>query len=366
MMKFPLAVLLLCFGCHAMAAPAECARQVDTLRLFYINGMFTKYSAYLDNRLALQAFQTRYLSDTYPSAGAVVGSYNESESVTRQFLQVAKQKMQDRAESSSIFDKWVEGLSQVITGGVLTLVPNQEVLIQIIAESYAAVSPGVQGEEDYLGAASALKRTMDGCSRTILVTHSQGNFYGNAVFDELYRGYAFPGNWPMRDYPMLAQMSIANPADSVGGNAGAEFEQMVAHITNDTDAIMGLVRELLGSIDANYQADFTDSDVSGHGLVTSYLESPGQAATIAAEMLAMADQMVPMPMFNQWPSASSAFSSHGASTKSGILDLNFTYGGPYRYQQLSESVIESFLGAESQGSFFNANIRGVYPYRKIE
>lgn len=48
------------------------------------------------------------------------------------------------------------------------------------------------------------------------------------------------------------------------------------------------------------------------------------------------------------------------------LDINFVSGASYRYAEVTEDVYEAFCIADSQGSYFNKNIKGKYPFTKIE
>jgi hypothetical protein len=48
------------------------------------------------------------------------------------------------------------------------------------------------------------------------------------------------------------------------------------------------------------------------------------------------------------------------------LDISFASGASYRYAEVPEDVYEAFCTADSQGSYFNKNIKGKYPFTKIE
>ncbi len=49
-----------------------------------------------------------------------------------------------------------------------------------------------------------------------------------------------------------------------------------------------------------------------------------------------------------------------------VLFIRFTGGTTYRYESVPEVVIYGFRGAESQGSFFNRNIKKSFKYEKVE
>ena len=48
------------------------------------------------------------------------------------------------------------------------------------------------------------------------------------------------------------------------------------------------------------------------------------------------------------------------------LVIDFVSGSSYKYGEVPEDVYNSFCEADSQGSYFNINIKGKYPFTKIE
>lgn len=207
---------------------------------------------------------------------------------------------------------------------------------------------------------------MDQCTRTILLTHSQGNFYGNAIFNDFYANYAFPNGYSLAAYPMLGMMQIATPVYTPGGAAGEIYPDTVGNLTNSNDIVMGVVRAALGAQEANYEADYNSADPSGHGLVASYLQQSGQAANIAQQMYNIAHKLIPYPMHHQFMANSSALNGIGYSGISQLLDVEFDAGGVYRYHNVPESVSSQLLNAQSQGTYFNSSIRNTYWATKLE
>lgn len=47
------------------------------------------------------------------------------------------------------------------------------------------------------------------------------------------------------------------------------------------------------------------------------------------------------------------------------LDVRFTSGELYRYSGVPASVMRAFMAAPSAGEFFNAEIRGAYPFEHL-
>lgn len=54
-----------------------------------------------------------------------------------------------------------------------------------------------------------------------------------------------------------------------------------------------------------------------------------------------------------------------ATGYSRVLEIEFQSGRVYQYFDVDESVYLTFLKSESKGKYFNAHIRGKYPYREI-
>ena len=48
-----------------------------------------------------------------------------------------------------------------------------------------------------------------------------------------------------------------------------------------------------------------------------------------------------------------------------MLQVEFIAGSIYQYQNVPEKVYQDFLSALSHGRFFEGEIKGKYPYRKI-
>lgn len=63
------------------------------------------------------------------------------------------------------------------------------------------------------------------------------------------------------------------------------------------------------------------------------------------------------------PVSSSNISSIGY--ENGTLYVSFNHGGLYAYSGVPESVYRNLMSASSHGSYLAANVKGVYPYRRI-
>lgn len=249
---------------------AICERNVDTVQVHYINGMFTDRSAFRDNQYAIEEFLSTYFTGWGFDFG-VSGTYNLNESVFEQILQVARHKLQDanaatRLAIKQFFNDDPEYLND----------PDGVAAVQDFLFDINAAYTGILAEDDTRKAKASLVSLLDSCARVVLITHSQGNFYGNALFNDLYAGYSFPNGYSLAQYPMLGTIQIASPVYTPGGAAGTVYPEVVGHVTNNNDIVMAMISYVLGgAVDANYNAPYNPQDFTGHALELSYLKQPG-------------------------------------------------------------------------------------------
>lgn len=57
--------------------------------------------------------------------------------------------------------------------------------------------------------------------------------------------------------------------------------------------------------------------------------------------------------------------SVGYNPKNQIFAVKFNNGSGYIYKDVPSTIIDGFITAESQGKFFNANIKNKYEYIQI-
>ncbi len=63
------------------------------------------------------------------------------------------------------------------------------------------------------------------------------------------------------------------------------------------------------------------------------------------------------------PVSSSLVKSVGYHAEEMVLEIEFTSGRVYQYFDVPEEIYSGLIGASSLGSYFNAHIKDVYPYR---
>lgn len=55
----------------------------------------------------------------------------------------------------------------------------------------------------------------------------------------------------------------------------------------------------------------------------------------------------------------------GYEQKKNMLRVEFIAGSIYQYEQVPETLFQAFLEAPSHGRFFDTQVKGRYPYRRI-
>jgi len=65
------------------------------------------------------------------------------------------------------------------------------------------------------------------------------------------------------------------------------------------------------------------------------------------------------------PVGSSNLASIGYDEDTEILEIEFLNGSVYEYKNIPIGIYNQLMGAGSQGSFFNHEIRNLFPYEKI-
>ncbi|WP_394253043.1 hypothetical protein [Vibrio profundi] len=94
-----------------------CGPRVDEVQLFYVNGMFTTYQQFGANKAHLITYQKKYLTNEFEMSPIVDGSYNNSEDLTKQIEQVAKQKYDEATpEQRKVLKMLINGTFSFYTG----------------------------------------------------------------------------------------------------------------------------------------------------------------------------------------------------------------------------------------------------------
>ncbi|WP_282130458.1 KTSC domain-containing protein [Pseudoalteromonas aliena] len=338
-----------------------CTKKIDQLRLFYVNGMFTTPDAFRKNLAWLDNFQDVRLG-SYQKGRSPSGSYNKDEEMHMQIYEVAQQKYGDLSPFSNKYH-----LITAILGGTIDSLSQEDIahVESVIEEVFKDVTYSKLNDTDYTNAYQKLQFQMHSCNRIVLIGHSQGNFYTNALFEEIISSYQYTDGYLASDYPMVSLAAIATPTSSLGGSLGEEYAHLISHLTLNEDRFMQAVRVLFGSLPSNYTAESL-FDSTGHGLIDSYLRNNAVANAISAGIKLSLLNQTPFPLFEQHPVNSSAFSHIGYSTINKILDLKFKSGSVYRYYNIPILLWDELYYSTSMGKFYNENIRGQYPVDKLD
>lgn len=343
-----------------VTAHAACEANIDRVEIHYINGMFNDDAGHTMNRQAVQDFMDRHFAERMNYS--ITGTHNPQVDAVVDAIDLAKHKYEDTKAT-------VRRAIKRFMNGDLTYAndPEQVEVIQKFLADIAGSYTLINAQEDTREARTNLERLLDTCARVLLMTHSQGNFYANTLFNDLYSSYVFPNGYPLAQYPMLGNVQIATPVHQPGGAAGHIYPGAVEYITNNTDLVILAAHAVLGPTPLPNYADIPHlSDLSGHALRDSYLERPGQAAVIAGHVERIVNWLTPYPMHRQVGASSTALQGFGYSGINRYLDIQFTNGAVYRYETVEEWVARTLGAAASQGSYFNEAIRDVYPYVRLE
>ena len=279
-----------------------------------------------------------------------------------QIYEVAQQKYSDLP----VFSPEYRIITAIIGGTVSSLSDIDIAQIEsVLQDVFTEVNYSIIDETDYKNAFQRLQFQMHSCNRIILIGHSQGNFYTNALFEETISTYQYSDGYLASDYPLVSLAAIATPTSSIGGSLGEEYKEIISHLTLDEDWVIRAVRILFGSLPSNYSAESL-FDSTGHGLIDAYLRNNAVANAISAKIEASILNQTPFPLFEQHPVNSYAFSHIGYSTINKILDLKFESGSVYRYYNIPILVWDELYYSTSMGKFFNDNIRGQYPFDKLD
>src|SRR5690554_1595980 len=216
---------------------ADCESRVDNIQTLYVNGMFTDAYQARSNAASIEAYIRVHLIYFEPHTHLL---HNKSESLLKQIFEVIRQKYEDRQSSKAIIEfinNDPEFLNDVVSHEKV-----QEFLREIKhMYQYSA------NDADGKALINKVENLLDNCGRLIMITHSQGNFYGNMALNHIYSDYRFRNGYSIHEYPMLGNMQIASPVDVPGGAISRIYPNIIGHITNKNDLIMSLVRNTVGS-----------------------------------------------------------------------------------------------------------------------
>ncbi|WP_160168558.1 KTSC domain-containing protein [Catenovulum agarivorans] len=307
--------------------------------------------------------------------------YNNDEAILDQVEQLIDQKTSDQASKFVLmlqsFTSDMESMSGEMIGENSTFGEN---LRATIADFYLEFSEDLQSilmslanksnshwanDEDLYSMLTFLKNDIDSeCYKVLLLPHSQGNFYANALYQALY-GLSSNG-YNISDFKLIGQLSLGAPTSAIGGGLTPikDEDSITAILSHKDDIILNLMSGLGLSV-SEQTVDTPTSDLSAHGLIETFLRVPEIEARMHETALKIANELEPMPLY-QYSVASSAMQSAGHNDFDEVLDIKFPAGEEYRYYNVPLSVYESMRSAPSVGAYFNKNIRNDYYYIRFK
>lgn len=228
--------------------------------VFFGNGILADFASYNTSIARIEAtFGTTYEGNPITKYQI---SLNPTDELFRDLLEAFSQKLaEDPTLSWQLFFRWASG--QFINQALATVFSDYIGVngAQKIAQAATRLSsPVAFSDRTVVDHASTYKSELLAGQRVLLVAHSQGNLYANAVYRKLL-------SEPSTDYNLNAFgiAAVATPANSVATND--------TYVTSDTDLIMQVVRVVapatLSSNDSSVPL-FPAGDRFGHGFNEIY------------------------------------------------------------------------------------------------
>ncbi|WP_157128362.1 hypothetical protein [Cupriavidus sp. USMAA2-4] len=277
-----LAVFLLFFQI-AMSAAAQANRYCSSEYLILFgNGVNTIFPDWVQSVQALRDIAEDSHNEVPVNYGL---AENPSDGVLLDLYQVYQQKVsEDPSLSWELLIRVFAGAVDGLTFGTISKV--QALITDTAAASSQQLQAKFQAQYNYTDADVVAQKALviDGLknqgNRVLLVAHSQGNLYANAVHRAVYNDPdVTPGSFSL--------VAVATPANFV--------PQGVPYTTSDNDVVINSLRQLISSnvLAANVSVPFRFDDVSGHFFTGTYLNASYAArAKISTDIFASMDKLV--------------------------------------------------------------------------
>lgn len=268
---------------------------LQKIYIFHINGVNTTQAEANKNREALNTTLNAQ-SNMIANNGQVDLLYNKEDSTSycslcKQLNDVLSQKKYENITLDDYVNAYITDKKLDIKPGT----PEYTALKNSIRDKYFA-DPAFMGNNfgDLLNQFNTkvstttylneyLKANASNGSKPfiLLIPHSQGNLYANNLYKELTekQGYSQQN---------LSIFGIASPAASNLGNyISTSAYNNQGYVTSDNDGIIDSLRVLaavqpqMTVAPANIHISGSTSDITGHGLIPTYLSDPGSRQVIA-------------------------------------------------------------------------------------
>lgn len=141
---------------------------------------------------------------------------------------------------------------------------------------------------------------------------------------------------------------------------------MTIYVTLSNDWIVNSVRALGYTVlTANQTNTNEDADWKHHGFVESYLKGNNSSPAIIQAISNISSKLETL-VFDKTTVVSLSLKSVGYIVDSKILEVEFVSNGSiYRYYNVPQQTYDELMSASSHGSYFYANIRTSFTYKKV-
>lgn len=195
--------------------------------------------------------------------------YNPTDGLLQDLIEVAKQELAADGIAGRLEIMWAilmgnNGLVDSIINELRGLIPDiaqkidrlRQLIYTKLGTAVSSIGPNPTPVVNKFVQATNVHVTEK--KKILLVAHSQGNFFANAVYEQVQ---------PTLTTASLGVVDIATPTTTVHG----------PYTTSDNDIVINAARLLNSALPANISVPFTLTDVLGHGFDQIYL-NPGYAA----------------------------------------------------------------------------------------
>ncbi len=359
---------------------------VSGYKVYYLNGIF---SDPIDRTISAHVVK-QMIGNSYNGETLTVYVSNNPSSWNEDLLEVFAQKLEeDPTLSWQLFFKWVSGsfISSALTQALLDYFDiNYAQEARELIERLASTSS--YSDSTVVDLASTYYSSLLNGYRVMVVPHSQGNLYANAIYNKLNK--INDSNNQKIDTDAFGTAGAASPANYVATGDG--------YVTSDTDHVIDLLRAVvpttLPSNDDSVPFT-TNADRLGHGFLGIYTNSSFEIRehlyNVMQSTLNRISTVVqqfaggPITATLTWSSNADIDlhiydpSTHvyyaNMQSDIGYLDYDDTvYTGPEHYYSSCENFKEGiykfgvnyFSGSGSITAYFKLSVLGVdYPTRSI-
>ncbi|GAB7533910.1 hypothetical protein BGC_01150 [Burkholderia sp. 3C] len=188
---------------------------------------------------------------------------NQTGGIIDDLMRVYKQKLSENPNLTwTILMRAVVGLSTGIDPSLFS--QAQQAVAEVNANSASRIGGDVASTTAYADAnvqtqvAQVTSTILNDGTRVLIVAHSQGNLYSNAVYQ---RAISAPGVKPAN----IKVIGVASPAAQILGGG--------SYLTSDSDVVIGALRLATGNVlPANVSVPFNPDDISGHLFLKTYMK----------------------------------------------------------------------------------------------